>query len=375
MKLTEMQKRMFELKKRSDEIADAVEARGMKFTDEELVEMESINKELRGYAALEERKRNNHQVAQQETIHEMCEEFRAMMRGERKEMDINLRAAVTAMNTSTTAAAQTSFVEGVLAPLSGTIHKLVGTKIRTNMKVGGKWVIPGNVTAKINGEAVKEVAQQIPLDQLNTSPKRVSIQVNASNQAVEYSDVDLVNEVILPAIQNAIEQIVNLWMFSTTAIAGSNGGAFVGTKNTVTAAAATPTYKDIQKLVGTIRKNKVKNDGTFAFVMSSMMAADLRATSRDAGSGRMIIENDAIDGIPVFETEDIENGNTGVPKYIGFGRYSDYLIGQFGNVRFRVDDSSADVASADLIYWTVNMDMDQKVLRPEAFGLLTTKTA
>lgn len=370
-----MQKRMFELKKRSDEIADAVEARGMKFTDEELVEMESINKELRGYAALEERKRNNPQVAQQETIHEMCEEFRAMMRGERKEMDINLRAAVTAMNTTTTAAAQTSFVEGVLAPLSGTIHKLVGTKIRTNMKVGGKWVIPGNVTAKINGEAVKEVAQQIPLDQLNTSPKRVSIQVNASNQAVEYSDVDLVNEVILPAIQNAIEQIVNLWMFSTTAIAGSNGGAFVGTKNTVTAAAATPTYKEIQKLVGTIRKNKVKNDGTFAFIMSSMMASDLRATSRDAGSGRMIIENDAIDGIPVFETEDIENGNTGVPKYIGFGRYSDYLIGQFGNVRFRVDDSSADVASADLIYWTVNMDMDQKVLRPEAFGLLTTQTA
>lgn len=370
-----MQKRMFELQKRSDEIADAVEARGMKFTDEELVEMEAINKELRGYAALEERKKLSPQIAQQDSIHEMCEEFRAMMRGERKEMDINLRAAVTAMNTSTTAAAQTSFVEGVLAPLSGTIHKLVGTKIRTNMKVGGKWVIPGNVTAKINGEAVKEVAQQIPLDQLNTSPKRVSIQVNASNQAIEYSDVDLVNEVILPAIQNAIEQIVNLWMFSTTAIAGSNGGAFVGTKNTVAAAAATPTYKEIQKLVGAIRKNKVKNDGTFAFVMSSMMAADLRATSRDAGSGRMIIENDAIDGIPVFETEDIENGNTGVPKYIGFGRYSDYLIGQFGNVRFRVDDSSADVAAADLIYWTVNMDMDQKVLRPEAFGLLTTKTA
>lgn len=370
-----MQKRMFELQKRSDEIADAVEARGNKFTDEELVEMEAINKEIRGMKAMEERKNLSTKVANDATIHEMCEEFRAMMRGERKEMGINLRAAVTAMTSTTTAAAQSTFVEGVLAPLGGTIHKLVGTKISTNMKVGGKWVVPGNVQAKINGEAVKEVAQQIPLDQLSTNPKRVSIQVNASNQALEYSDIDLVNEVILPAIQNAIEQIVNLWMFSTTAIAGSNGGAFVGTQNTVSAAAATPTYKEIQKLVGAVRKNKVKNNGTFAFVMSSMMAADLRATSRDAGSGRMIIENDAIDGIPVFETEDIENGNTGAPKYIGFGRYSDYLIGQFGEVRFRVDDSSADVAAADLIYWTVNTDMDQKVLRPEAFGLLIAKTA
>lgn len=375
MKLTEMQKRMFELQKRSDEIADAVEARGNKFTDEELVEMEAINKEIRGIKAMEERKNLSTKVANDATIHEMCEEFRAMMRGERKEMDINLRAAVTAMTSATTAAAQSTFVEGVLAPLSGTIHKLVGTKIRTNMKVGGKWVIPGNVQAKINGEAVKEVAQQISLDQLTTNPKRVSIQVNASNQALEFSDVDLVNEVILPAIQNAIEEIVNLWMFSTTAISGSNGGAFVGTKNAVSFAAATPTYKEICKLVGTIRKNGVKNDGTFAFVMSSMMAADLRATPRDAGSGRMIIENDAIDGIPVFETEAIENGNAGAPKYIGFGRYSDYLIGQFGNIRFRVDDSSADVASADLCYWTVNMDMDQKVLRPEAFGLGTAKVS
>ena len=375
MKLTELQKRRFELQKRSNEIADAVEARGMKFTDEELVEMEAINKELRGIDALAERNVLAPQVEARETIHEMCEEFRAMMRGERKEMAINLRAAVTAMNSTTTAAAQGSFVEGILAPLSGTIHKLVGTKIRTNMKVGGKWVIPGNVSAKINGEAVKEVAQQIALDSLNTSPKRVSLQVNASNQALEYSDVDLVNEVILPAIQNAIEEIVNLWMFSTTAIAGSNGGAFVGNKNAVAFAAATPTYKEICKLVGTVRKGGVKNDGTFAFVMSSMMAADLRATPRDAGSGRMIIENDAIDGIPVFETEAIENGNSGAAKYIGFGRFSDYLIGQFGEVRFRYDDSSADVAAADLVYWTVNMDMDQKVLRPEAFALGTAKVS
>ena len=51
------------------------------------------------------------------------------------------------------------------------------------------------------------------------------------------------------------------------------------------------------------------------------------------------------------------------------------IIGQFGDVRFREDDSSADVAAADLIYWTVNMDMDQKVLRPEAFGLGTAKVS
>ena len=107
MKLTEMQKRMFELQKRSDEIADAVEARGNKFTDEELVEMEAINKEIRGIKAMEERKNLSTKVANDATIHEMCEEFRAMMRSEKKEVTINLRAAVTAMNSTTTAAVTT----------------------------------------------------------------------------------------------------------------------------------------------------------------------------------------------------------------------------------------------------------------------------
>ena len=369
-----MQRALFDAQKKYNAIEDKVNAENRNMTDEELNEADALVKEVRRWKNAIEMA-NTPSVTGNSYLHEMCENVRAMMRGERKEVSINLRAAVTAMNSTTTSAAQGSFVEGILAPLSGTIHKLVGTKIRTNMKVGGKWVIPGNVSAKINGEAVKEVAQQIALDSLNTAPKRVSLQVNASNQALEYSDVDLVNEVILPAIQNAIEEIVNLWMFSTTAIAGSNGGAFVGNKNAVAFAAATPTYKEICKLVGTVRKGGVKNDGTFAFVMSSMMAADLRATPRDAGSGRMIIENDAIDGIPVFETEAIENGNSGAAKYIGFGRFSDYLIGQFGEVRFRYDDSSADVAAADLVYWTVNMDMDQKVLRPEAFALGTAKVS
>ena len=377
MKLTELQKRRFELQKRSNEITDAVEARGTKMTDEELVEMEAINNELRSIKAMAEARELAPALAKNAVIHDMCEEVRAVMRGEKKEATINLRAAVTAMTSTSTAAAQASFVEGVIAPLHNTIHKLVGTKIRTGMKYGAKWVVPGVVTATINDEAVELTASQIPMSALNTAPKNVGVQVNSTNQALEYSDIDLISEVILPAIQSAIETIVNKWMFSTTAVATGCEGAFVNvdSKNKVSFAGAAPTYKELQQLISKVRARGVQNDGTFAFVMSSAMAAELRGTSRDSGSGRMIIEDDKINGIPVFETEDIENGNTGAPKYIGFGRFSDYLVGQFGDVRMAFDNSSAKVAAADLAYWTVHLNMDQKVLRPEAFALGTAKVS
>lgn len=377
MKLTELQKRRFELQKRSNEITDAVEARGNKMTDEELVEMEAINNELRSIKAMAEARELAPALAKNAVIHDMCEEIRAVMRKEKDEAHINLRAVVTAMNSTTTASAQASFVEGVIAPLQNTIHKLVGTKIRTGMKHGAKWVVPGVISATINDEAVELTASQIPMSALSTSPKDVGVQVNATNQALEYSDIDLISEIILPAIQSALETIVNKWMFSTTAVATGCAGVFVNvdSKNKVNFAGAAPTYKELQQLIGKVRARGVQNDGTFAFVMSSEMAAELRGTSRDTGSGRMIIEDDKINGIPVFETEDIENGNTGAAKYIGFGRFSDHLIGQFGDVIMKFDNSSAKVAAANLAYWTVHMFLDQKVLRQEAFALGTAKVS
>lgn len=376
MTILELRQKLFEAQKKYNAIGDKVEAENRSLTKEELMEAEALESEIRSLcvaikAAESKNERMAEQMAQDSAIHNMCEEVRSMMRGERKKVDINLRAAVTAMNSTTTAAAQATFVDGVIAPLQDTIHKLVGTKIRTNMKFGAKWVVPGVVEATIADEAVELTAKQVPLSQLNTAPKRVGVQVNATNQALEYSDIDLISEVILPAIQKAIETIVNKWMFSTTAVATGCQGAFVSvdSKNKLTFAGAYPTYAEVQKLIGLVRARGVKNDGTFAFVMTSAMAAELRGTSRDAGSGRFIIEDDKINGIPVFETEEID------AKCIGFGRFSDYLIGQFGNVELKFDNSSKDAAAADVAYWTVNMYMDQKTLRQEAFALGTAKAS
>ena len=376
--ILELKRARFEAQKKYNAIGDKVQAENRSLTAEELNEVEALETEIRSLdvaikvASSETEQRGMaERMAKFDTIHEMCEEVRAMMRGERNKVEINLRAAITAMTSTTTAAAQASFVEGVIAPLQNTIHKLVGTKIRTNMKYGAKWVVPGVVEATIADEAVELTAKQVPLSQLNTAPKRVGVQVNATNQALEYSDIDLVSEVILPSIQNAIETIVNKWMFSTTAVATGCEGAFVNvdTKNKLNFAGAYPTYAELQQLIGKVRARGVKNDGTFAFVMTSAMAAELRGTSRDAGSGRFVIEDDKINGIPVFETEEID------AKCIGFGRFSDYLVGQFGNVELKFDNSSKAAAAADAAYWTVNMYMDQKVLRPEAFALGTAKVS
>ena len=382
--LEQLEKARFEAQKKYDALGDKVQAENRSLTAEELAEARALESEIESYNVAIRSAKNKtenrelaEQMAKMKDMHDLCEEVRAVIRKEKAFVDINLRAAVTAMNSANTAAAQASFVEGVIAPLSNTIHKLVGTKIRTNMKYGAKWVVPGIVEASINDEAVEIAAKQVPLSQLNTAPKRVSVQVNSTNQALDYSDIDLISEVILPAIQSAMDNIVNKWMFSTTAVATGCEGAFVNvdSKNKVSFAGAAPTYKELQTLISKVRARGVQNDGTFAFVMSSGMAAELRGTSRDAGSGRFIIEDDKINGIPVFETEEIESGNTGAAKYVGLGRFSDYLIGQFGDVRMSFDNTSAKVAAAGLAYWTVEMNMDQKVLRPEAFALGTAKVS
>lgn len=375
MTILELRQKLFEAQKKYNAIGDKVETENRSLTKEELMEADALECEIRSLGvaiktATNKNETEAEQMKRSKEIHDMCEEVRSMMRGERKQVNINLRA-VTAMTSATTTAAQTTYVDGVIAPLQNTIHKLVGTKIRTNMKFGAKWVVPGVVEATIADEAVALTAKQVPVSALNTAPKRIGVQVNATNQALEYSDIELVSDVILPAIQNAIETVVNKWMFSATAVATGCAGAFVNvdSKNKVSFAGVVPTYAELQKLVGTVRARGVKNDGTFAFVMTSAMAAELRGTSRDAGSGRFIIEDDKINGIPVFETEEIAATN------IGFGRFSDYLIGQFGSVELKFDNSSHDAAAADVAYWTVNMYMDQKALRQESFALGTVKAS
>ena len=101
-----------------------------------------------------------------------------------------------------------------------------------------------------------------------------------------------------------------------------------------------------------------------------MTYAELLTTPRDAGSGRMIIDdNGLINGSPVFMTADFDD------TAIGFGLFGYELLGFFGNMTLGVDATSAAAMKQDLTYYVLNAHPAMKSLRTEAFAVMKKKTS
>ncbi len=77
----------------------------------------------------------------------------------------------------------------------------------------------------------------------------------------------------------------------------------------------------------------------------------------------MIIENDAIDGVPVYVTEYAAEDTV----YFGYFDYA--LVGQFGDMDLIVDPYT--LSKKHQVRFVLNALFDMKAARAEAFGILT----
>ena len=100
------------------------------------------------------------------------------------------------------------------------------------------------------------------------------------------------------------------------------------------------------------------------YVMDEYTKGELESTERTVGSGRMIIENGAIAGVPVFTTNYI---NTEEDTFIGFGYWGYEPLQGFGQQRFIIDPYTG--ATSDSVRLTLNADWSMTTLRKEAFVL------
>lgn len=155
-------------------------------------------------------------------------------------------------------------------------------------------------------------------------------------------------------------------MFQPTAVAANAAGCFVAPKTALNYITQ-PSYADIVGLRGSVNATGVIPDETGGYVCSNAMAATLQATPKDAGSGRMIMEDGKIDGIPVFITEYIGQ------NIVGFGYFSYEMVGQFGEMRITVDPYTK--AGSNATRFVLNTEFDMKSARSEAFGKITKKTS
>jgi hypothetical protein len=376
----EMQNRCAEIKRELTQRCETIRTENRNFTPVEQEEIRSLEDEKATLEVALRNYNNRQEIALTDAITDAAAAIRSVARGEVNGADINLRAVTNATTTSTVAGAGSESTVGVLKPLEqGLILGSIGASIRTDIPRGGKWASVAPAKATFEAEATALSNQSVAVTKKATNPHRLGIQIFVTNQALAMSDVDLMNTVILPEVNRAIERELNAWMLQTTAYNSTHGaaGVFVNAATKMTGAAATPTAEELALLRGKVKKNGIYDDGTYRYVMSALMAAKLSVTPIVAGGSEMILKDGKIAGIPVYESEYIELGNsTEVPKYVGFGRFSDAVVAQFGAARLNIDSSSKEAATADGVYVILNVDYDIVSLYDgKSFGLLTAKTA
>lgn len=247
----------------------------------------------------------------------------------------------------------------IIGPLEkGLVLEAVGCHIQSGLHDDWLYPVVEAVEASVAGEAVEISDSEIELNSVQPTPRRVAISVPVTKTAVVMTN-DRLRGVVIEQLALAIKRTLNKWMFGASPIATGVKGLFIDctTQNTTDAFS----YADICKLVGDVDSTGVLPSSSAVFVMNNATKALLKATPRGNGD-RMIIEENKIDGIPVFVTEYAPAGAV----YFGYFNYA--LVGQFGDADLVVDPYT--LAKKNEIQFTLNTFWDIKAARAQAFGYL-----
>jgi HK97 family phage major capsid protein len=249
----------------------------------------------------------------------------------------------------------------IIGPLEkGMVLDKVGCKVQTGLTEDWAYPVVEAVEASVAGETVAISDSDIDISAVKPTPRRLAISVPVTRTALVMTN-DKLYDVVVTSLRLAIQRTLNKWMFSATEIATGVTGPFVAPTTALTYAGAAPTYQEICNLVGSVDATGIVPGPTAAFVMNNTTKAALKATPRGNGD-RMIIENDMIDGVPVFVTE-YAPANT-----VYFGYFGYCLVGQFGESSLVVDPYT--LVKKNQVQFTLNAHFDIKAARAQAFGKL-----
>lgn len=253
----------------------------------------------------------------------------------------------------------------IIGPLEkGLILDKVGCHIQTGLSDDWLYPVVEAVEATVAGESAAISDSDFDINSVKPTPRRVAISIPVTKTALVMTNEKLF-DVVVNNLRMAITRVLNKWMFQGTAIAQDVNGLFVAPTTIMeSAASGVISYKDICALVGAVDATGIEPSMTAGFVMTNAMKAELKATLRGSGD-RFIIEEDKIDGVPVFVTEYAPAGT------VEFGYFNYALVGQFGDMDLTVDPFT--LAKKNQVQFTLNSFWDIKQARAQAFGKLTKK--
>lgn len=272
-------------------------------------------------------------------------------------------------------------VQDILRPLQeGFILDKVGLPMPTGLAGTFVWPSYEAVEAQIAGETVPLTEKKIKFSQLTASPERLGIIVPVTNQSLNQTD-GLLEMVVREIMPNAIRQLLNKILFSTTKVPGSQNlvGPFVGKVADAVPLSSIPTFEELNvKMKAHVLETGIEGSH-LCWVMTKSMAATLEGQPiNEKGVYIPMLQNGMLCGLPVYTTN-LMRATTGTgasaatTEYIGLGDWSYQPMGLFGSLRFIVDPYSR--SNQDCVNFTLNCDYATATLRPEAFLLGKVGTA
>lgn len=192
------------------------------------------------------------------------------------------------------------------------------------------------------------------------SPKRLTAFVDISKQMIAQDSVDVesaIREDLVNAINSKLEETVL--------------GAAAGTATQPEGIFKTIAPTAVADFAALVNKESDVEDanviGECKYILSNKAKAALRSMSKGTKSTQLVYENGSVDGTIALNTSNVAGKN-----YV-YGDFSNLSIGAWGGVDLTVDPYTK--AGDGMIRIVVNMYVDAKVLRKEAFATGTVGAA
>lgn len=366
---------------RMNEIADAAENENKReFTDPEKDELKALEREM---SVLDVRIASAEKTGYV-TVTSREAAFDAFLREHIKSMtNVSLKREYTGMMTTGAEPLIPLTINDILPPLEeGLILNKVGLPLMTGLAGDYVWPTVGSIEADVAGEGVELTAKKVDFDKIKPEPVRVGVTVKITNQTITQTE-GVAYEVVRQQLPQAMTRTLNKLMFTTDkTISHKLVGPFakivkgtpaaIGTLNTkakkkaanyIAFAGAIPTYKELV-LMRSLALLKGIDGLNPCYIMDEYTKGELESTERTVGSGRMIVENNSIAGVPIFTTNYINDEEN---TFIGFGYWGYEPLQGFGQMRFVIDPYTG--ATSDSVRLTLNTDWSMVTLREEAFVL------
>ena len=384
-----------QLKIRATELISGAEKEVRKMNETEVVEFDSITKELAEKdleirKIEEDNKRNLNKVTKQ--TNKTMKEFSLLKAiddvANNRQLDEQAQEIITAGKAEFRFAGQTSQGQIVL-PMEtrGAISATVATAgqeivaedklgilepLRASLvmvQAGATYLtgLTGNVSIPAYsgsnvlwaGETASAVDGAGTFTEINLAPKRITATISISKQFLIQDSLSaeaMLKKDIVTAIANKLEATV---LGSITGSTTQPAGLFDG----VVADLATVTYSEIVALETALESANVR--GNKVFIVSPSTKGQLKTTLKSAGVAGYLMEGNDINGYNTLST-------SAVPaKGLVFGCFEDYVIAQWGGIDLTVDPYSQ--AADGKVKLVINAYFDAKPRRTESFQKVILK--